>query len=389
MARRFSFIFAFCVFTFAAHAGFEIRGIKGLYWDGLEKYRLALPWLAEHDQNFLMLCYTSFPASAKDWRADYTPAEIDGIKQLAADAEKLHVTLCASFNPGIWSKPPLVYADEHDYQLALRKVQKLHEAGILWFGLCLDDISRKLDAADVAKYKTLEAAQVDFVNRLWSDTKKLDPRCRLIFCPSAYTTEDAEKHLDYIRTIGDGIDPEVMIFWTGPRVCSPSITGKDARHIATLIKRKPFVWDNYPVNDMFPWRPLLAPMKNRSADLPAECAGYLANPMKQWHASKIPLGTVARYTSNPQSYDPQRAMREVIDEYPADQRPAIEALLKIYGTTFLGEANYPARLNRLDECKKVQQLLSQNHELDPLWQDIKPTLDGDIAKLQLSPPATR
>ena len=34
--------------------GFAVRGIKGLWWDGIEKYRLALPWLAGHKLNFLM-----------------------------------------------------------------------------------------------------------------------------------------------------------------------------------------------------------------------------------------------------------------------------------------------------------------------------------------------
>ena len=26
---------------------FALRGIKGLWWEGLEKYKLALPWVAE------------------------------------------------------------------------------------------------------------------------------------------------------------------------------------------------------------------------------------------------------------------------------------------------------------------------------------------------------
>ena len=63
---------------------FALRGIKGLWWDGLEKYKLALPWVAEHRLNFLMFCYSSFPASGKDWRSDYTSAELAGFKELAA-----------------------------------------------------------------------------------------------------------------------------------------------------------------------------------------------------------------------------------------------------------------------------------------------------------------
>ena len=90
----------------------------------------------------------------------------------------------------------------------------------------------------------------------------------MIFCPSAYTTGEAEKHLDYIKKIAD-LDPDIFVFWTGPSVCSSTITAKDAAQFAAWVGRKPIIWDNYPVNDMFPWRPLLAPVKGRSADLEA------------------------------------------------------------------------------------------------------------------------
>src|SRR5690348_7526731 len=35
-----------------AEQGFALRGIKGLWWEGLPKYRLALPWIAKHRMNF-------------------------------------------------------------------------------------------------------------------------------------------------------------------------------------------------------------------------------------------------------------------------------------------------------------------------------------------------
>src|SRR3954451_11326034 len=98
-----------------AESPFALRGIKGLWWEGLPKYRLALPWIAQHHMNFLMLCYSSFPASGKDWRSDYTGDEQGGFRELAQQADQLGVELCLSFNPGIWSKPPLTYASEDDY----------------------------------------------------------------------------------------------------------------------------------------------------------------------------------------------------------------------------------------------------------------------------------
>jgi hyaluronoglucosaminidase len=363
---------------------FAIRGIKGLWWDGLDNYRKAIPWAARHDMNFVMLCYSSFPASGKDWRADYTPAELAGFKELSATADQLGVELCLSFNPGIWSKPPLTYSDEADYQLAWRKVRMVYDTGIRSFSLCLDDINTQLQPADAERFKDLAHCQTYFVNRLWSDLHKLDPAARLIFCPSAYTTQEADKHADYTRFIGDELDPGIQIFWTGPTVCSPSITAADADHMTALYHRKPIVWDNYPVNDMFPWRPLLAPVKNRSADLAPHVAGLMANPMKQWTASTIPLATLADYFRDPAGYDPARSIeRAVDDQFTPAQRPTVRLLLDLYGTRFLGEKGYPPGLSagQLEKARQLREMLSSDPSLADLWHDIQPTLDADLAKL--------
>jgi len=48
---------------------FNVRGIKGLWWQGIGNYEKALPWLADHKLNLLMLCYSSFAASGMDWRS--------------------------------------------------------------------------------------------------------------------------------------------------------------------------------------------------------------------------------------------------------------------------------------------------------------------------------
>lgn len=364
-----------------AESPFQIRGIKGLWWEGLPKYQAALPWVAKHNMNFFMLCYSSFPASGKDWRADYTADEQAGFRELATQADKLGVELCLSFNPGIWSKPPLTYASEEDYQLAWKKVQAVHALGIRSFALCLDDINKKLEPADAEKFKTLEAAQVYFTNRLWNDLKSLDPKARLIFCPSAYTTGEAEKHIDYIKKIAE-LDPAIFVFWTGPEVCSPTITAADAEKFATWIGRKPIVWDNYPVNDMFPWRPLMAPVKGRSKDLGPAVAGLMANPMKQWEASKFPLATLAVYLNDPANYDPTAAREKLLSTEFAGDRKAIEALLDVYGTTFLGEKDYPPKPTSIEKCQTAEAELARSNELAPLLADVKPTLDSDIAALQ-------
>lgn len=370
---------------------FKIRGIKGLWWEGIEKYQLALPWLAEHNLNFLMICYSSFPASGMRWRSQYTPDEQKAIGKLAEEGRKLGVDVCLSFNPGIWSKPPLVYSSDSDFEIALNKVKTMHAAGVRWFALCLDDINRELQPEDKAKFGSLAAAQVYFVNRLWNSMKELKPRPKLIFCPSAYLTADMERHMDYVEAIGKGIDSEVMMFWTGPQCCSSSITADDARLVAKWIRRKPFVWDNYPVNDMFPWRPLLSPLKNRSADLAGAVSGYIANPMKQWYASTIPLATTAAYLNDPEHYDPWAAMEKLIKSYPLEQQRAIRLLVELYGCSFWGEKNWPPQpplgdreqaWKQLPKYRALRAAFLAQPSLKNLWEDVCDTVEQDIALLE-------
>lgn len=375
----------------APSSPFAIRGIKGLWWEGDAKYRQALPWLAKHHLNFLMLCYTSFPESSWKWRDAYSAQEVQSFRELAEEARRLSVHLCLAINPGIWSKPPLVYSSEADFGCLLAKVKQAYDAGIRWFALCLDDIDQALQPADLRAYKTLEDAQTAFVNRLWTEMRALRPRPTLIFCPSAYTTADAEAHLHYIETIGAGVDREVMIFWTGPTVCSPSITAADARRFGAWIRRKPFVWDNYPANDGYYWRPVLAPVKGRGKDLAREVSGYLANPMKQWVASTLPLSSLAAYLHNPAAYTPKDGLRAMLAEYPAEYRPAVDLLVRLYGSSFLGEAGFPPRprprtqkdaARQLETYRRLVRLMTSAPGLRPLWEDVRPSVEADVAFLE-------
>jgi hypothetical protein len=65
--------------------------------------------------------------------------------------------------------------------------------------------------------------------------------------------------------------------------------------IATTLRRKPLLWDNYPVNDAQRLTPFLhiKPPSNRSGDLRDLTSGHLANPMNQPYLSQLPLHALA------------------------------------------------------------------------------------------------
>ena len=375
----------------AGSSPFAIRGIKGLWWDGIQKYRMALPWIASHGMNFMMFCYSSFPASGARWRTDYTATEQHDMGSLAIRARRYGVQLCLSFNPGLWSDPPLQYSSERDMALAIRKIRLVHRLGIDWFAICLDDINREMQPMDRERFPDIASAQIHFVNGVYAEMRRIGPGMRLIFCPSAYTSDDALRHRSYIEAVGRGLDPRILVFWTGPVVCSPTITSADARQFGAMIRRKPLLWDNYPVNDMLPWRPLLAPVRGRSADLGSAVAGYMANPMREWHASKLPLASLAEYLRSPRTYDYRVAAERAAKEWPVGDRPAIRALQALYGGAFLGEPAYPPTpvaaattdiRRKAAELRRAQELLAARPALAPLLADVAPTLMEDLAGLE-------
>src|SRR5690606_29456104 len=78
---------------------------------------------------------------------------------------------------------------------------------------------------------------------------------RILVCPSYYTDDPVldrvfgERPAGYLEELAGGLDPSIGIFWTGEEVCSREVSPGHLRRVAERIGRKPFLWDNYPVND--------------------------------------------------------------------------------------------------------------------------------------------
>jgi hypothetical protein len=91
------------------------------------------------------------------------------------------------------------------------------------------------------------------------------------------------------------------LFWTGPKVISPDYPAAHLQDVGTRLRRKPLLWDNYPVNDAKRLTPFLhlAPFSGRDpAVLQAHCSGQLSNPMNQGYLSQLPLYALARHHQN-------------------------------------------------------------------------------------------
>ncbi|HEX6588760.1 MAG TPA: beta-N-acetylglucosaminidase domain-containing protein [Longimicrobiales bacterium] len=78
---------------------------------------------------------------------------------------------------------------------------------------------------------------------------------RLIVCPTYYSDDPVLDRVfgarprDYLARLGQSLDPRIDIFWTGEEVVSRQISIPHVDRVVNELRRKPFLWDNYPVND--------------------------------------------------------------------------------------------------------------------------------------------
>ncbi len=103
--------------------------------------------------------------------------------------------------------------------------------------------------------------------------------------------------------------------------------------------------------------------------------------MRSSSARGIPLATLSRYFTDPVSYDPARAMEDSLNEFPENERDAVRALVSVYGSSFLGEKDYPpGKSKNAQTYQELEKKLTAQPRLKDLWEDVKPTLQDDLAK---------
>jgi hyaluronoglucosaminidase len=225
-----------------------------------------------------------------------------------------------------------------DYE-ALQKLGSVYsDAGLAWgIGLTPFEIHFNYDSTTIEKLN----AKIDLINKLKPDilailfddmrgnfeeiakiqadvTKRIVDRSNatsFIMCPTYYSDAAVldkifgQRPANYLETLGKLLDPAVHVFWTGPEVCSTSYPEAHLKSVAEKLGRKPFIWDNYPVNDgarICPFLHLRA-FQNRPHTMADLTAGHAVNPMNQAYASQIPMATLDLSYRQQSEYHPDVA----------------------------------------------------------------------------------
>lgn len=259
------------------------------------------------------------------WREPYGPRALEGFGRSVEAARAAGVEFVYTLSPGL----DIRYSSAEDFAAVREKFASLMALGVRSFGLFLDDINPTFKhAEDSERFPSFAVAQAELCNRVlgWLRQRRAD--AALVMCPTAY--HGAPPFGDYLHELGACLSPEVNVFYTGTEVCSPTITGREVEAFAQALRRRPLIWDNYPVNDGGMSSELhLEPIRGRGPELVASAKGFAVNPMNQVEASKVTLHTFAAYLSDPARYDPEAAWQEALAAVAGEEHaPALEALAR-------------------------------------------------------------
>lgn len=285
----------------------ECRGvIEGFYgnpWSHEDRLR-QFEFYARRKLNTYVYGPKDDPYHRMRWREPYPEDEAARIRELAEAARKCRVEFVWALHPGVDIRWNLA-----DSMAVVSKLESMYGLGVRTFAVFFDDIGG--EGARGEKQAGLLNYVTDRFVRRHKDVKPL------IMCPTQYNKGWSGG--DYLSTLGTLMYPEVRIMWTGNSVVD-MIERDDLEWINAQIRRKAFIWLNYPVNDYCQSRLLMGRTYGNGLDIADMVSGFCSNPMEYAEASKVSLYSIADYTWNMPAYDDKaswsRAVRELMPTCP-------------------------------------------------------------------------
>ena len=273
-----------------------IEGFYGNPWSHKDRLR-QFDFYGQNKLNTYVYGPKDDPYHRARWRVPYPANEAAKLKELIEAAHSNKVKFVWAIHPGgdiRWTM--------EDYQFIIEKFKLMYALGVRTFAVFFDDIGGEGTRAD---------KQAELMNYLTDEFvckhEGVEP---LIMCPTQYNRNWS--HGDYLSTLGSKMYPQVQIMWTGNSVVD-MIQENDMKWINDQIRRKAYIWLNYPVNDYCQSRLLLGKTYGNDLNISDMVAGFCSNPMEYAEASKLSLYSIADYTWNMPAYDSvsswERAMK--------------------------------------------------------------------------------
>jgi hypothetical protein len=282
-----------------------IEGFFGRSWSWNDRKTYA-KFLALNGFNFYIYAPKSDSFLRKNWQQNW-PADI---KRELNELRETYKNADVDF--GIGLSPHEIYLDnsKDNRQYLTKRVEQINELAPDILCLLFDDMR-----GDVPNLANI---QIELMHQV-AETSTAK---RIIFCPTYYSFDPVLEKVfgkmpeNYWQDLNKNLDKQIDIFWTGEKVCSPEYSLTHLAMVTDLLGRKPFLWDNYPVNDGAVKSNLL---QIRAVDkshglIQQAVSGHALNPMNQPWLSQLALASlpIAYYEKN--NYDPEATLKKICDE---------------------------------------------------------------------------
>ena len=222
------------------------------------------------------------------WREEY-PAELGKkITEYANFAKANKIEFMWAIHPG-----EDIQWNDTDRANIVNKLKAMCKLGVRSFAVFWDDLW--------GDDGTHGDEQAELMNYIAAELKKEYPDVKpLTICPTQYNRGWA--NTIYLPALGDIMDSDINIMWTGNSVVD-MINYGDMTWINNQIKRKAYIWLNYPVSDYCINHLLMGPTYGNDLNIADMLSGFVSNPMEYAEASKVSLFSIADYTWNMPAYD--------------------------------------------------------------------------------------
>lgn len=215
-----------------------IEGFYGRAWSWEERAD-SVTFLAPHGYRFYLYAPKADPYLRRRWQEPHPAAMASGLRELGGHCRDSGVRF------GVGLSPYELYLDFNDAARAALddKLAFFREIGVEDLAILFDDMR-----GDTPELARLQAEIVEWIASRAGVG-------RVLVCPSYYTDDPVLDRVfgrrpdGYLERLAAGLDESIEIFWTGEEVCSHEISPGHLDGVAERIGRKPFLWDNYPVND--------------------------------------------------------------------------------------------------------------------------------------------
>ena len=367
-----------------------VEGFYGTPWSHEARLR-QLEFYGRNKMNVYLYGPKDDPYhSTPNWRKPYPAREAAQLKELVDKARENNVIFYWAIHPG----QDIRWNDE-DRQNLLDKFEKMYQLGVRGFAVFFDDISGEGTRAD---------KQADLLNYLDDHFVKVKGDVEpLIMCPTEYNKAWSNVEGGYLTTLGEKLNKGIQIMWTGNSVIA-TIDRETMDFINPLLKRKAYIWWNFPVSDYVRDHLLMGPVYGNALDIADAMEGFVSNPMEHAEASKISLYSVADYAWNLSDYDSdaswKRAIKDLMPEHAAyletfashnsdlganghrfrreesvALQPALETLRSVYEKRHTIDEDAFRQVS--EECRKIvraSDVLAASRENQPLINEIRPWL---------------